>query len=71
MGHGMAKNIRQKVSSDSTVVVYDINHAAVEQFVKDFSRHGPIVTAGSPKEVAELAVCDPFAHRNILISHDQ
>ena len=70
MGHGMAKNIRQKVSNDSTIVVYDINHAALEQFVKDFSHHGPIVTAGSPKEVAELAVRDPFVHRNILISHD-
>ena len=67
MGHGMAKNIRQKISDDSTVVVYDINHAALEQFVKDFSSHGPIIAAGSPKEVAELAVCDSSLHKNILI----
>ena len=67
MGHGMAKNIRQKISNDSTVVVYDINHAALEQFVKDFGSHGPIIAAGSPKEVAEHAVCNPFLHRDTLI----
>lgn len=71
MGHGMAKNVRQKISNDSTVVVYDINHVALEQFVKDFGRHGPIIAAGSPKEVAELAVCDLFMHGNILILGDQ
>ena len=71
MGHGMAKNIRQKISNDSTVVVYDINHSALEQFVKDFSRHGPIIAAGSPKEVAEIAVCDPIMRGDILILDDQ
>lgn len=56
MGHGMAKNIRLKIAASSTLVIYDINQDAMHEFVKDFGKHGNIVEAASPKEVAEKAV---------------
>ena len=60
MGHGMAKNLRQNISKDSILVVYDINRVGLEQFIKDFSSSWTIIAAQCPKEVAEIAVRDPF-----------
>ena len=58
MGHGMAKNIRQKIPEPCTLVVYDINTDAVENFVGEFGNGSNIKAASSPKEVAELAVSE-------------
>jgi 3-hydroxyisobutyrate dehydrogenase-like beta-hydroxyacid dehydrogenase len=56
MGHGMAKNIRQKISEGCNLVIYDINSAAVQKFVSDYSNSSNMKAATSPKQVAELAV---------------
>ena len=60
MGHGMAKSLRQKISKDSILVVYDINRVGLEQFIKDFSSSWTIIVSQCPREVAEIAVRAPF-----------
>ena len=60
MGHGMAKNLRQKIWKDSIFVVYDINPVGLEQFIRDFSSSWTIIAAQCQREVAEIAVRDPF-----------
>lgn len=55
MGHGMAKNLRQKLPVNCPVIVFDVNKEAVERFLQEHA--GTKVTAASsPKEVAEVAV---------------
>lgn len=61
MGHGMAKNIRQKIPAESVLVIYDINQEVMRQFVQDFSNGFNVRIASSPKQVAELAVSNVFA----------
>lgn len=56
MGHGMAKNIGQKIPESSILVVYDINPETVHRFLNDYNSASNIKAASSPKEVAELAV---------------
>jgi hypothetical protein len=57
MGFGMAKNIRKKISPESTLIIFDINHAAMDRFMKEFDNNVKIIQAKSLKEVAEIAVC--------------
>lgn len=68
MGFGMAKNIRKKISPESSLVIFDINHDAMDRFVKEFDDNNnkklKIVQAKSPKEVAEVAVCCGRTYRN-------
>lgn len=55
MGHGMAKNLRQKLPADSGLVIYDINQKAVEAFLAEQAGTN-VRSASSPREVAELSV---------------
>lgn len=43
MGHGMAKNLRQKIWKDSIFVVYDINPVGLEQFIETSAVLGPLL----------------------------
>jgi 3-hydroxyisobutyrate dehydrogenase-like beta-hydroxyacid dehydrogenase len=60
MGHGMAKNIRQKIPVDCNLVIYDINTEAVKRFVSDYSNGSNVIAAVSPKHVGELGVSAIF-----------
>lgn len=57
MGFGMAKNVRQKIPASSRLVVCELNKTARDEFCKTVD--GDIVTADSPKEVAEQCVLLP------------
>ncbi|KAA8652811.1 uncharacterized protein ATNIH1004_001718 [Aspergillus tanneri] len=59
MGHGMAKNLRLKISSSNKLFIYDIDPAAVQRFVSEFGDGGNVVATSSPKEVAEYSVLSP------------
>ena len=48
----MAKNLRQKLPSTTTLHVYDINEEAVERFKKEHGSYGSIELASSPKDLA-------------------
>jgi len=52
----MAKNLRQKLPSDDTLIVQDINKDASRKFVDELKAF-QVVVAESPREVAEKAVC--------------
>ncbi len=56
MGHGMAKNIRQKIPANCNLVIYDVRAAALTEFIRDFSDGSNVIAATSPKQVGELAV---------------
>lgn len=56
MGHGMAKNLREKLPTSSNLVIYDINPVAIVDFENQFGGASNIITASSPREVAEHAV---------------
>lgn len=53
MGFQMAGNIRKKIPPSTTLYVFDVAHAASEQFVKTFGSFGRIQIAQTSKEVAE------------------
>ena len=53
MGYAMASNIRKKLSSTSTLVVFDVNEAATKKFSQEFSGYGSIEIVSSAREVAE------------------
>lgn len=55
MGHGMATNIRRKISRDSELIVYDISTEAMTQFVNE-NPGMKIRAASCPREIAETAV---------------
>ncbi|PCG92836.1 Dehydrogenase, multihelical [Penicillium occitanis (nom. inval.)] len=55
MGHGMVKNLRQKIPKQSLLVIYDINKAVTEKFVAEHAKGNNVRIAASPKEVAEIA----------------
>lgn len=52
IGGGMAKNLRQKLPSSTTLYIFDINKAASERLVKEHGSHGRIEVATSPKHLA-------------------
>jgi len=52
----MAKNLRQKLPSDDTLIVEDINKDASRKFADELKSF-QVVVADSPREVAEKAVC--------------
>jgi 3-hydroxyisobutyrate/3-hydroxypropionate dehydrogenase len=56
MGHGMAKNIRQKIPENCNLVIYDVRTEAMTEFIKDCSNGSNVIAAISPKQVGELAV---------------
>jgi hypothetical protein len=55
MGHGMAKNIRQKIPEDSILFIYDINTLALEAFAREFGNGSNVRIAVSPVEIARAA----------------
>lgn len=55
MGYPMALNIRQKMSPESTLYIYDVNQAFCEKFAAEASAHGPVRIVGSAREVADAA----------------
>lgn len=55
MGHGMAKNLRQKLPAESPLVVYDINTKAVEAFLAEHSGT-KLIAATSPQDVLQQSV---------------
>ena len=59
MGHGMAKNIRMKVSPQSMLTVYDVSAPAMERFMREFEGAN-VSVAASPKGVAEVSVSRLF-----------
>lgn len=58
MGHGMAKNLRQKLPDESLLIVYDINKKAVEAFLQEHAGT-KVQAASSPLQVAQLSVRSP------------
>ncbi|KAJ0414315.1 NAD binding domain of 6-phosphogluconate dehydrogenase-domain-containing protein [Aspergillus carlsbadensis] len=56
MGHGMAKNLRQKIRNSDTLYTYDINREVLAKFKEEFGGVGDVVIANSPREIGE--VCD-------------
>lgn len=50
----MAKNLRAKIPKSDTMVINDVNDAAIQQFVKEV---GNVTIAKSVREVAEKTVC--------------
>lgn len=51
----MAMNIRQRISSDSTLYIYDVHAPFCEKFRSENSLYGPIKIVSSACEVAEVA----------------
>lgn len=60
MGHGMAKNIRQKIPENCNLVIYDVREETMASFINDFGNGSNVLAATSPKHVAELAVSRSF-----------
>lgn len=42
MGYGMARNMREKVGKETTLIVCDLNQEAIDRFKTESSDHGPI-----------------------------
>jgi 3-hydroxyisobutyrate dehydrogenase len=57
MGHGMAKNLRQKIRNSDTLYTYDINREVLAKFKEEFGGVGDVVIANSPREIGEVCVC--------------
>lgn len=55
MGFGMAKNVRHKIPTSSTLVVCELIKSQRDEFTSTIE--GKIETAETPKEVAEKCVC--------------
>jgi len=53
----MAKNLRSKISSGDTLIVFDVNNTATEQFLADVGADSHTAVAKDVKEVAEKSVC--------------
>lgn len=56
MGHGMAKNLRQKLPETCLLVVYDINKETMQRFIHDYGQADNIKPASSPREISEVTV---------------
>ncbi|KAK5164303.1 uncharacterized protein LTR77_009998 [Saxophila tyrrhenica] len=55
MGYGMASNIRQKLSPNSTVFINDVNPEACTRFLVEHRSNGPIEIVQTAKEAASKA----------------
>lgn len=54
MGWGMARNVAQKMPPSSTLVVYDVDTARLNEFISAAGAHVQI--AESPRQVSEQSV---------------
>lgn len=52
MGFQMAGNVRKKMSSSTTLHIFDVNNEACKNFETQFSGYGPVNIAASSKELA-------------------
>ena len=48
----MASNLRKKLPSATTLQIHDVNAAACQRFIDEFSSHGKIEVALSPRDLA-------------------
>lgn len=63
MGYPMAVNLRRKIGSDITVIIYDINREAVERYQNSMGdEHGPVEVASNAAEAVKAAVSIPCSH---------
>jgi len=53
----MAKNLRSKISSSDTLIVFDVNTEASHQFLAEAGLNSTTAIAKDVKEVAEKSVC--------------
>lgn len=53
MGYGMASNIRQKISPQAKLYIYDVFQPTIDRFKTEFQSYGPIQAVQSPREAAE------------------
>lgn len=55
MGYGMAKNVREKISSSSKLVVCELVTSQRDKFAKEVE--GDVEAVETPREVGEKCVC--------------
>jgi hypothetical protein len=53
-GYPMAKNLREKLSKDDTITIFDVNDTATQKFVEEVG--GNVTIAKTVREVAEQTV---------------
>ncbi|KAL3461032.1 NAD binding domain of 6-phosphogluconate dehydrogenase-domain-containing protein [Aspergillus heterothallicus] len=54
MGHGMAKNLRQKIPNSDTLYIYDVNSEVLAKFKREFGGGvRDVIIAESPREIGE------------------
>jgi len=58
MGYGMARNIREKVGKETTLIVCDLNQEAIDRFKTESSDHGPIEIVKNGFEAIQKAVSE-------------
>lgn len=56
MGYPMAKNIRQNLSSQAQLWIFDVDSEVCDRFIKEFESFGSIFIASSTKQVAQKAL---------------
>jgi len=57
----MAKNLRGRIASSDTLIVFDVNAKATEQFLAEAGINSTTAIAKDVKEVAEKSVCKILA----------
>jgi hypothetical protein len=66
----MASNLRKKIPKESTLYINDVDTAAIERFVKEFSSVGPVKVLNSAKEITEHSVLEhQFVHTDNIGRH--
>ncbi|WEW59152.1 NAD-binding 6-phosphogluconate dehydrogenase [Emydomyces testavorans] len=55
MGYPMARNLRAKIPTADTLVIYDVNRDATQRFLTEH-KGKPIEVASSPRELAEKSI---------------
>ncbi len=60
MGYSMAVNLRTKMDPSATLLICDVNEAAIEKFKKQVAGKGPIEVVKTGAEAAERAVIYPY-----------
>lgn len=56
MGYSMAVNLRTKMDPAATLLVCDVNEAAIEKFQQQMAGKGPVEVVKNGKEAATRAV---------------
>jgi 3-hydroxyisobutyrate/3-hydroxypropionate dehydrogenase len=59
MGYPMAKNLREGLSSDKTLLICDVNKDALERFQNEAGGKGPVTIVKNGFEAAKAAVRMP------------